>query len=73
MKPDKQVLKLFLLGILAMFLFNFPLISLPGKPVLLWGIPRLYVYIFGIWVLLLIVVFVIVREKPRKRKGEGNE
>jgi hypothetical protein len=73
MKTDKQVLKLFLLGILAMFLLNFPLISLAGKPTLLWGIPRLYVYVFGVWAILWILVFILVKDRSFRRKGGKRE
>ena len=57
MKPGKQIIKLFLLGILAVLLFNFPLLSLPNKITLLFGIPHLYVYVFGVWFILLLLVF----------------
>lgn len=74
MKPQKQMIKLFLLGILAMLLFNFPLLSLSGSKTLLWGFPSQYIYVFGIWILLLILVFFILRTKPdQNQKGAQDE
>ena len=70
MKPQKQILKLFLLGILSMLLFNFPLVSLSGSTELVWGFPRQYIYIFGVWIILLIMVMVILREKPSNKNKE---
>lgn len=74
MKPGKQIIKLFLLGILAVLLFNFPLLSLPNKITLLFGIPQLYVYVFGVWFILLLLVFFIVENKSsEKTKGREHE
>lgn len=74
MKPGKQIIKLFLLGILAVLLFNFPLLSLPNKISLIFGIPQLYVYVFGVWFILLLLVFFIVEGKsPEKKKGREHE
>lgn len=74
MKPGKQIIKLFLLGILAVLLFNFPLLSLPNKITLIFGIPQLYVYVFGVWFILLLLVFLIVENKSsEKTKGKNHE
>lgn len=74
MKPGKQIIKLFLLGILAVVLFNFPLLSLSNKIALLFGIPQLYVYVFGVWFILLIFVFFIVENRSSENtKGKNHE
>jgi hypothetical protein len=53
----KRLIGLFLLGYL---LFNHPLISLFNSPCMVWGIPLLYGYLFGVWVLLIVLVALIV-------------
>ena len=54
----KRLIGLFLLG--YMFLNN-PLLSLFNRPVTVWGIPLLFGYIFGVWLLLIVLVLLIVR------------
>ncbi len=75
MKPNKQVIKLFLLGVLAMLLLNFPFLSLPSKIKLVFGFPSLYLYVFGLWISLLIISFLILKQKKTsdKKKGDANE
>lgn len=74
MKPNKQVVKLFLLGVLTMLLLNFPLLSLSSKINLVFGLPSLYLYVFGIWISLLILAFLILKQRSSdKKKGDFNE
>ncbi len=54
----KRVIGLFLLGYV---LFNYPLITLVNLPRMFVGIPLLYVYLFGVWLLLIILTAMIVR------------
>ena len=56
-KRTSRLIGLFLLGYL---LFNRPLITLFNLPLLVMGIPLLYVYIFSVWVLLILLVALIV-------------
>jgi hypothetical protein len=57
----KRLVGLFLMGYL---LFNHPLISLFNLPRMVFGIPLLYVYIFGAWFLLIALMAMICsREK----------
>jgi hypothetical protein len=74
MKTKKQILKLFLLGSIALLLLNFPILSIFNIPVFKNGISNLYVYIFGVWFVLLIFVFIIIgRESSETKKGNDNE
>jgi pilus assembly protein TadC len=74
MKTKKQILKLFLLGSIALLLLNFPILSIFNIPVSKNGISNLYVYIFGVWFVLLIFVFIIIgRESSETKKGKDNE
>ena len=49
-KINKRLVALFLLGCV---LFNFPILSLVNLEILIFGLPLLYVYIFGIWCLII--------------------
>jgi hypothetical protein len=56
-KQNKRLIALFFLGYL---LFNYPLMALFNLPEIIWGIPLLYAYLFGVWVLLIVLVILIV-------------
>jgi hypothetical protein len=52
-RGNERLIAWVLLGILAL---NYPLLSLFSKPVLWFGIPALYLYLFVFWVLFIAVV-----------------
>lgn len=56
----QRLIAAFLLGCLV---FNYPILALFNQDGTIYGIPVLFVYIFGIW-LLLIVVMMIIIEMP---------
>lgn len=63
MKPSikgQRLIAAFLFGCLV---FNYPILALFNQGGTVYGIPALFIYIFGIW-LLLIVVMVIIIEMP---------
>jgi hypothetical protein len=45
-------------------LLNYPIVSLFGGPDVVGGVPLLYVYVLGMWVLL-IALMAFVIERPR--------
>ncbi len=49
-KINKRLVALFLFGFV---LLNYPILSLFNLEILIFGLPLLYVYIFGIWCLLI--------------------
>ena len=49
-KLNKRLVALFLLGCV---LLNYPILSLFNLEILIFGLPLLYVYLFGIWCLLI--------------------
>ena len=49
-KINKRLVALFLLGCV---LLNYPILSLFNLEILIFGLPLLYVYLFGIWCLLI--------------------
>jgi hypothetical protein len=42
--------------VLFLLLFNYPLISLVNQPLLVGGIPLLYLYLFGTWGLMIVAL-----------------
>jgi hypothetical protein len=57
---NKRLIALFLLGYI---LLNNPILSLFNRPQLALGIPLLFFYIFGVWILLIALVVIIVSAK----------
>ena len=49
-KKNKRLVALFLLGCV---LLNYPILSLVNLNILIFGLPLLYVYLFGVWCLLI--------------------
>ncbi|MGD8948121.1 MAG: hypothetical protein PVI62_15760 [Desulfobacterales bacterium] len=53
---NKRLVGLFLI---AWVVFNFPILSLFNLDRMIFGIPLLYVYIFGAWALLIVLMALI--------------
>ena len=64
-KINKRLVALFLFGF---SLLNYPFLSLFKPEVLIFGLPLLYVYVFGIWCLLIglttLVMASVSKEPP---------
>lgn len=56
-----------LCGLLAL---SFPLILLPSRPLLLGGIPLLYLYVFLIWLCLILVTRDTINALSKAGEGE---
>lgn len=50
---DGRGQRLVALCMMGFLLFNYPVLALFNRPMLLFGIPLLYVYIFAAWALLI--------------------
>jgi hypothetical protein len=57
---SKRLIALFLLGYV---LLNNPILSLFNLPRMVWGIPLLFFYIFGVWILLIVLIALILRTR----------
>lgn len=57
---SKRFIALFLLGYI---LLGNPILSLFNLPHIIWGIPLLFFYIFGIWIVLIVLVALIISSK----------
>lgn len=51
------------LFLLSMLLFNYPLLCLFNRPILIMGIPLLVLYLFGTWTLIILLMLIISRSK----------
>ncbi len=58
---NRRLSALFWLGLL---LFNYPLLSLFDVPVIILGVPLLYGYLFGVWLLLIFLLALTARSRP---------
>jgi len=56
----QRLVAIFLLGVA---LFNWPLLSLFNRQAELFGIPLLYLYLFGSWLVLIVLMAVVIEGK----------
>jgi len=56
----QRLLVLFAFGCLA---FNYPLLALFSKTTLWYGIPLLYLYLFGLWIIFILFIAIIIERK----------
>lgn len=47
------LLALFVVGVLV---FNYPLLDVFDRPLLVFGVPLLYLYLYGIWLVLIVAL-----------------
>lgn len=60
---DDRSSKLLLVFLAFAVLLNFPVLDMADRPGAFNGIPRLYFYLFFVWLLLIVAVGLIVRKK----------
>lgn len=53
--------KLVLLFVVGALLLSFPVLAIFNRPIMLAGIPILYLYLFGLWVAGIAAVFFLAR------------
>ncbi len=63
MKPSVRGQRLIAAFLFGCLVFDYPILALFNQEGTVYGIPMLFVYIFGVW-LLLIVVMAIIIEMP---------
>ncbi len=56
-KKNKRLVALFLLGFV---LLNYPILSLLNINITIFGLPLIYIYIFGVWGLLIFLSALVV-------------
>jgi hypothetical protein len=57
-RSRERLLLLFLVGVL---LVNFPVLAVFHQSATAWGIPVLFLYLFGVWAAGIVAVFAVVR------------
>lgn len=62
MSNDKSA-KLIGFFFISLILLTFPIINLFGRELFVGGIPLLYVYVFGVWLMLIIIVRQILKSR----------
>lgn len=62
-KPNIKSQRLVTLFLLGNLLFNYPLLALFNRPDTIFGIPLLYAYVFGAWILLIILLAAVVERR----------
>lgn len=55
--------KLWLLFAVAALLLNFPVLAISNRDATAWGVPVLYLYLFGVWVAAIAAVLVLARRR----------
>jgi hypothetical protein len=63
-----KVVALFVLGCM---LFSYPVLTLFNVPVLLLGVPLLFVYIFLAWLVFIALVFAFAHTHLRSRRADA--
>ena len=69
-KINKRLVALFLLGCV---LLNYPILSLVNLKILIFGLPLLYVYLFGVWGLLISLTALVTLFRSRGRPDAPGE
>ena len=69
-KINKRLVALFLLGCV---LLNYPILSLVNLEILIFGLPLLYVYIFGIWCLIIGLTALATLYHSRERADDSGD
>lgn len=71
--PGNKVIKATLLGVAGSLLFAFPLLSIANKNRLVTGIPVLYVYVFGVWVVIIACLILLAEYREGSKNKGKNE
>ena len=66
MKKESIKAKLVFISLLFIVVTNFPFLEIFNKPVLVAGIPLLYLYLFLIWGFFIVLLYVIVNRPNDK-------
>lgn len=61
-RPGIKAQRLLALSLLGVLLFNYPLLHLFAGSSEVWGVPTLYVFVFGMWALLIGLMALVVEQ-----------
>jgi hypothetical protein len=54
---------------LGLFLLNYPVLSMYNIPKAIFGIPLLFIMVFGFWALLILLTYLVVKKMNRKNNA----
>ncbi|MCH6201699.1 hypothetical protein MMU07_19115 [Aquiflexum sp. LQ15W] len=54
---------------LGLFILNYPVLSIYNIPKTLFGIPLLYLLVFGFWLLLIAITMLVIRKTNKKNNA----
>lgn len=63
MDEDRTPTRLVVLAVMAFALFNYPLLRIADVPVVVLGVPLVWLYVFVVWGLLIALVALTVRKR----------
>jgi len=69
-RKNKRLVTLFLFGFV---LLNYPILSLFNLEIIIFGLPLLYVYIFGTWSLLIVLTAAVTVGRSRESKDNSRK
>lgn len=65
MSSEDRAVKLLMLVVVFALLITFPILSIADRKELVWGFPKLYLYLFGVWIVFIALIFHISKKiKP---------
>jgi hypothetical protein len=59
-----------ILFVISFMILNYPLLSIFDRPVLLFGIPLLYFYIFAVWFVIIVLLALISETDQHDAQGD---
>jgi uncharacterized membrane protein len=60
---DRTSTRLVVLAVVGFALFNYPLLRIADVPVIVLGVPLVWLYVFTVWGLLIVLVALILRKR----------
>ena len=70
MKERKREPKLVFIAVLFTLLAGYPFLQMASAPDLILGIPKLFAYLFMVWILLILAIAFVMRSHKRKKEYE---
>lgn len=64
----KSPLRLLFISILFLILITYPILSIVNRPILVYGVPLLYIFILGVWLFMIGLMF--YRSTAQKAKKD---
>lgn len=68
----KDILKnqyLWAIFFLGLFLLNYPVLSIYNISKTIFGVPLLFIMVFGFWVVLILLTYLVVRKMDKKNNA----